>query len=278
MARIVLIVLMLASCGIAQAQTVGLPGLLVYNAWVRPTAPEPAGDTTPEPPIPGTVTGAYLTIENTGDADYQLVGIDAGFAGMSMLHESSVDDQGVMRMRAVSGLDIPAGATVQLAPGRYHAMIMNVTHDIYPGQAVALTLTFADVDGATFDILVGALATDFPPEDDTLIAANALATPNADGGCDITVILNNRGVQDEALTDIIMNMDTAVGLAQNPLLSKIPSLPLDIPAGDAFAFQPDDIFIVIDLALAPGDAFPLTLTFASGESITVAVPITELPS
>ena len=62
--------------------------MLIYNVWVRPTAPAPAEGATPEAPLPGTVTGAYMTIENTGSSDYQLVSVDADdLAEMTMLHQ-----------------------------------------------------------------------------------------------------------------------------------------------------------------------------------------------
>lgn len=275
---VLLILLVLATFGVAQAQFINPPELLIYNAWVRPTAPAPADGATPAAPILGTVTGAYLTIENTSDTDYRLVAIDADFAGMSMLHQSTVDDQGVMRMRMVmGGLDIPAGATVQLAPGGYHAMLMNVTADVYPSEAVPLTLTFADASGATFDRVVGAVATDFPPEDDGLIAANALGILG-ESGIDVQLVLENRGDQDDAVTAITSGAGGTITLDQNPLLSKIPELPVNIPAHGTFAFSPDDIYIVSDLALAQGEAFPLTLEFASGKTLTVAVPITGAAS
>ena len=123
--------------------------LLIYNVWVRPTAPAPADGATPEAPIPGTVTGAYLTIENTGTRDYQLVGASSDLAAMTDIHQSTMDN-GVMRMRQIDSLDIPAGETVTLAPSGYHVMLMDVTRDVYPGQAIPLTLTFADSNGATF--------------------------------------------------------------------------------------------------------------------------------
>src|SRR5690349_20777295 len=100
--RIALIILLLlASFGVAQAQsdatTANAPaGLLIYNVWVRPTAPEPADGATPEPPLPGTVSGAYMTIENTSQIDYKLLGVSDSIAEMTMLHEMTLDDKGVM--------------------------------------------------------------------------------------------------------------------------------------------------------------------------------------
>src|SRR6185503_11901954 len=107
--RIALIIcLLLASFGVAQAQTeaveVAQPpsGLLIYNVWVRPTAPSPADGATPEPPLPGTVSGAYMTIENTSSVNYQLVGVSDTIAEMTMLHQMTMNDKGLMQMHMIA--------------------------------------------------------------------------------------------------------------------------------------------------------------------------------
>lgn len=270
-----LILLVMASFGVVQAQVSTAPGLLVYNAWLRPTAAKPPDDATPAAPIPGTVSGAYVTIENIGKVDYSLVGVDVGFAEMSMLHQSTVDAAGVMRMRMVmGGIDIPVGETVQLAPGGYHAMLMNVTDNVYPGQAVALTLTFEDADGASYAVPVGALATDLPPEDETLLAANAVAQP-VDDGLDISLILDNRGDTDETLTGVSIDFDATVTMLTLFDGRVQPYTTIDVPAHAQTIFAPDAVAIrLTDLAETPAGAFPVTLKFESGRTLTVAIPIT----
>src|SRR5829696_5125375 len=150
---------------VAQASAQGAPtfassGLRIYNVWVRPTAPELAEGAIPEPPLPGTTTGAYMTIENPSNTDYQLVAVSTDAAEMTHVHETMMEGD-LARMRMIGALDIPAGETVMFAPLGFHAMLMNATRDIYPGDAVALMLTFADSAGTTFDVLIAAYATDF---------------------------------------------------------------------------------------------------------------------
>lgn len=259
--------ILLAAFSSASAQTAP-PGLLIYNAWVRPTAPEPAPGATPEPPLPATITGAYMTIENTSDSDYRLVAIADDFAEMSQLHAMTMDSKGVMRMNALDSLDIPAGETVLLASAGYHAMLMNVTRDLYPGDAVALTLTFADASSATFDVVVGALATDDPPDDDSLIAANAWGAPDEDGLFQAHVLLVNRGVETDTLPDAegavifalpgIEEVESSVSETVNIMPGETHELTIPVPG---LGSQP------------PSEAFPLTLTFQSGKTLTVAVPV-----
>src|SRR5688572_22784291 len=86
-------------------------GLLIYNVWVRPTAPELAEGATPEPPLPGTTTSVYMTIHNTFENDYQLVAVNTDAAEMSHIHETTMEGD-LARMLMIDAVDIPAGETV----------------------------------------------------------------------------------------------------------------------------------------------------------------------
>ena len=115
--------LLLASCGGTAPQ----PSISVEEAWARPTA---SGRT---------ASAAYLTIANSGGAD-RLLSV-ASPAGEASLHSTSMDD-GVMRMRPLDGLEIPADSTVELAPGGTHIMLTGLAHPLSEGSALPLDLTF----------------------------------------------------------------------------------------------------------------------------------------
>jgi periplasmic copper chaperone A len=53
----------------------------------------------------------------------------------------------VMKMRQISGVDLPAGALVELKPGGYHLMLMDLKRPVLPGSTVPLTLIFKDAKG-----------------------------------------------------------------------------------------------------------------------------------
>lgn len=272
---LLLLALLLTATSLLQAQTVTPPPLLVYNAWVRPTAPALPDGATPPPPLAGTVAGVYLTIANTSATAYQLVGISSDLAAMTMLHETSVDDKGIARMRMVMTLDLPAGETVTFAPGGYHVMLTDISRDVYPGDTVALTLTFADSSGATFEQPVAALALDAAPAEATLIAANALAQPNAADAhaLDVSLLLDNQGDAD-TLTGVSSSLGGTTLLLLEQAGRVMPYTTLDIAAQTQTVLSPDGVFIRLsDLAALPIDAFSLTLTFASGRTITLAVPV-----
>jgi copper(I)-binding protein len=111
-------------CAAAIAQTGGVE---VSDAWARAT---PGGATN---------GAAYLTlISPTGD---RLTGVTSAAAGEAQLHEMT-NDGGVMRMREVSGIDLPPGKSVTLKPGGLHIMMMGLKHPLQAGQSVPLTLQF----------------------------------------------------------------------------------------------------------------------------------------
>ena len=57
-------------------------------------------------------------------------------------------DGDVMQMRAVAGgLDLPAGKSVELQPGGYHVMLMDLHAPLQKDTSVAVTLVFKDAKG-----------------------------------------------------------------------------------------------------------------------------------
>lgn len=104
--------------------------LTVSEAWARPAARGGSGV-------------VYLTLTNHGGTAERLIRAKTPVAGMAMLHETRMAAGGVMRMRDVAGIDIPAGRSVTLAPGGLHIMLSGLEEDLKPGRTFPLTLTFA---------------------------------------------------------------------------------------------------------------------------------------
>ena len=98
----------------------------------------PYARTTP----PGATTaGAYLSIDNKGKTAEKLLRVTSPVAGLVELHSMSMDGN-VMRMRAVTAIDVAAGATVKLAPGGLHVMLQELKRPLKKGDRVPLTLVF----------------------------------------------------------------------------------------------------------------------------------------
>jgi periplasmic copper chaperone A len=112
----------------AQAQ-----GVQISDAWVRSTVPGQKG------------SGAFMKI--TAKEGMRLTGVSSPVAGVAEVHEMKMDGD-VMKMRAVPVLDIPAGGTVELKPGGYHVMLMDLKQALPAGSSVAVTLMFKDGKGA----------------------------------------------------------------------------------------------------------------------------------
>ena len=105
--------------------------ITVSNAWIRATAPGQ------------TVTGVFLTLTNSSETAYALISASFNGAGAVEIHETSMDG-GVMRMRKVSHVDIPANGFAELKPGSYHIMLIDLEKEMQPGSTEMLTLTFSD--------------------------------------------------------------------------------------------------------------------------------------
>ncbi len=82
-------------------------------------------------------TGAFMEV--TSKAGATLVGASSPVAGVTEIHEMKMDG-GVMKMRAITGLELPSGKPVKLAPGGYHVMLMELKQPLKKGEIVPITL------------------------------------------------------------------------------------------------------------------------------------------
>lgn len=110
--------------------------------------------------LPGAkVGGGYLTITNGGTKD-RLVGASAGRAGSVQIHEMKMDG-GIMVMRELKdGIAIPAHGNVELKPGGYHIMFMNVAQPFKQGEEVKAKLLFEKAGAVEVEFTVGPPAGD----------------------------------------------------------------------------------------------------------------------
>jgi copper(I)-binding protein len=104
----------------------------VKDAWVRGTV------------APQKATGAFMQI--TSAQGGKLVSVQSPLAGVAEVHEMAMDGN-VMKMRAMTALDLPAGKAVELKPGGYHVMLMDLKQPLKSGESVPLTLVVEGKDG-----------------------------------------------------------------------------------------------------------------------------------
>jgi periplasmic copper chaperone A len=109
-----------------------LAQVTVADAWVRGTV---AGQK---------ASGAFMKLTSATDAI--LVGAASPVAAVVEIHEMA-HEGGMMRMRAIGELKLPAGKAVELRPGGYHVMLMDLKQPLKEGETVPVTLTFRDASG-----------------------------------------------------------------------------------------------------------------------------------
>lgn len=115
----------------------------VTDPWVRATVPQQKA------------TGAFMQL--TAPADARLVGARSPAAGIVEVHEMVMEGD-IMKMRAVPAVELPAGKTVELKPGGYHVMLIDLKAQVKEGDVVPLTIVVEGKDGKREDIEVKAAA------------------------------------------------------------------------------------------------------------------------
>jgi copper(I)-binding protein len=148
----------LAACG-GDNDKKDASGIVIKDAWVRPTTTQMDSSSSGSMESSGDVSGAFMVIENTSNQADQLVraSVSADVAETVEIHETTIDEDSVMRMRPVDEIEVPANGKIELQPGAYHIMLLNVKKELKPGDKVPLTLTFASGKTVTVEAEVRAM-------------------------------------------------------------------------------------------------------------------------
>ena len=118
-----------------------LAQVTVKDAWVRATVAQQKA------------TGAFMQLQSAQDV--RLVGALSPVAGVVEVHEMAMVGD-VMTMRAIPSLPLPAGKTVELRPGGYHVMLMDLKAAVKDGETVPVTLIVEGRDGQRQNIEIQA--------------------------------------------------------------------------------------------------------------------------
>ena len=101
----------------------------IMNAWLR------------EADRAAKANAAYMTLVNVGSEEVKLVGIESAAFEKVEMHEMAMDD-GLMAMRQLHDLVIPANGQAQFSPGGWHLMLHGPREYLTTGRTVDLTLIF----------------------------------------------------------------------------------------------------------------------------------------
>lgn len=136
--------LMLSAALPAQAHDFTVGALKIDHPWARAT--------------PGQAKNgaAYMMIHSGEAADDRLVSAATDVAQRVELH-NHMNVDGVMQMREVEGIDVPAGGMAALKPGGFHVMLMGLKAPLKEGESFPLTLTFEKAGSTTVEVKVEAV-------------------------------------------------------------------------------------------------------------------------
>lgn len=124
--------------------------------------------------LPGGAGAAFMTIVNSGTTADRLVKASSPVAQVTELH-THLHEDGVMRMRAVPTIEIPAKADTRLAPGGLHVMLIGLKAPLTEGETVPVTLSFEHAGELTVTVPVLGQAAKGP-------AGAAVSPPTMDHG------------------------------------------------------------------------------------------------
>lgn len=88
-------------------------------------------------------SAAFMQLKNTDSQAHALVKATSDVAKVVELH-THTNEGGVMKMRQVEKIDLPAGKTVALKPGSFHIMLIGLKKPLKVGESVDLNLSFED--------------------------------------------------------------------------------------------------------------------------------------
>lgn len=115
--------------------------LRLTDGWVA--APTSSSGTAMAGMQPGATTVAYAALADSGPVADTLVSVGSSAARRARLHDDvSSADGSADTMEAVSGITVPAGGRVVLAPGGYHVMLTGLLRSLKPGDTMEMTWTF----------------------------------------------------------------------------------------------------------------------------------------
>lgn len=123
---------------VAAAALQGQTQMTAADAWVRAT------------PSVSMTSAGFMVLHNPAGRDATIVSARSAAARVVEIHETH-DDNGIMRMRRLDRLTVPARGSVRLKPGSFHLMLVDLTAPLTAGASVTFTLTLSD--GSTFDVV-----------------------------------------------------------------------------------------------------------------------------
>lgn len=161
---------LLAACGdddTSSATTAATADTSAAETTATAGAPEITGAWARTSPSMATAGAAYVTITSPVDDKLLTAAVDPTIAGMVQIHETVMATAdtamggsdttmagGAMTMQPVEFIELPAGVAVEMKPGGYHIMMMDLVKPLEVGTSIQVTLTFEKAGEITVDVPV----------------------------------------------------------------------------------------------------------------------------
>lgn len=291
-----LIVVLLIPVGLTTAQNPDeCSGVVFINARARATV--------------ALNSAAYGYVLNLADSDVVLTGGEASGVNAVEIHTMTMENDVMVMNPLPDGLTIPAGTAAELRPGGLHIMMIGLENELVAGESLDLTLNFDGSDPLSLAVPIMDIQTqpmdmsgddmsegegDMSEEsgDMDMMMNMPLYPVNTVGfeGCSDVVLGGFYALPTEesatgAYGFVVNLSDNAVTLtgAASGVAGQVDILEImtavdsvEIPAGMAFAFQPDGWYIwlgELDAPLMMGDMVELFLIDDAGLEYRVMVPV-----
>jgi len=121
--------LLLSISSSAVADSHGNKGIMINDPYVRAVPPGQMN------------TGVFMKIMNHSDQVRTIVGAESNASKIVELH-THVNEDGMMKMRQIPSIEVPAKGHVMLKPGGLHVMLIGLKQSIEVDKPVAVTLVF----------------------------------------------------------------------------------------------------------------------------------------
>ena len=131
---------------LASSGGVSASGVMIMEAFARASATPTAS-----------AGAAYISLMNHASQADRLLSVSTPAARTVEIHMTDVVD-GVMKMKSVQSLEIPAMGTLEMKTGGYHIMLIGLTAPLKKGEEIEVTLTFEKAGQVTVKVPVGGVA------------------------------------------------------------------------------------------------------------------------
>lgn len=101
-------------------------------------------------------SAVFMSLSNSSSETRALVEAHSSAANVVELH-THISEGGIIRMRRVDRIDIPANAGVVLEPGGLHIMLIGLVETLAPGDRLELTLVYDSGEQDTVAVPVRAI-------------------------------------------------------------------------------------------------------------------------